>query len=72
MSADGCFIIIDWKFNLTFTVGIHCFAVNKNSYRKEINLISGMDKLEKPERKEWVEERSGFLPEMQWVSGDEV
>lgn len=31
-----------------------------------------MDKLEKPERKECVEERTGFLPEAQWVSEDEV
>lgn len=31
MSADGCFIITDWKFDLTFTMDIHCFAVNKIS-----------------------------------------
>lgn len=31
-----------------------------------------MDKLEKTERKEWVEERSGFPPEVPWVSEDEV
>ena len=30
--------------------------------------MSGMDKLEKTERKEWVEERCGFLPEAQWAS----
>lgn len=44
MSAGGCFIIIAWKFHLTFAVDMHRFAVGKNSQRRKINkrnFISG-------------------------------